>query len=117
MSHAPYFNLARCRGSPEPIVKHPGSLREKLIRAPEVPGVRRTGPDDQALRQLARQGAFAGGQLLCGLIDREAFSQASARPARRRSPPRWTLDELRAMSQENQITRHICIEGWSAIGR
>jgi DMSO/TMAO reductase YedYZ molybdopterin-dependent catalytic subunit len=29
----------------------------------------------------------------------------------------WTLDELRAMPQENQITRHICIEGWSAIGR
>ncbi len=29
----------------------------------------------------------------------------------------WTLDELRAMPQEDQITRHICIEGWSAIGR
>jgi DMSO/TMAO reductase YedYZ molybdopterin-dependent catalytic subunit len=29
----------------------------------------------------------------------------------------WTLDELRALPQENQITRHICIEGWSAIGR
>jgi len=29
----------------------------------------------------------------------------------------WTLDELRAMPQVNQITRHICIEGWSAIGR
>lgn len=29
----------------------------------------------------------------------------------------WTLDELRAMPQEKQITRHICIEGWSAIGQ
>jgi DMSO/TMAO reductase YedYZ molybdopterin-dependent catalytic subunit len=29
----------------------------------------------------------------------------------------WTLDELRALPQEDQITRHICIEGWSAIGR
>jgi DMSO/TMAO reductase YedYZ molybdopterin-dependent catalytic subunit len=29
----------------------------------------------------------------------------------------WTLDELRALPQESQITRHICIEGWSAIGR
>lgn len=29
----------------------------------------------------------------------------------------WTLDELHAMQQERQITRHICIEGWSAIGR
>jgi DMSO/TMAO reductase YedYZ molybdopterin-dependent catalytic subunit len=30
---------------------------------------------------------------------------------------RWTLAELRAMPQEEQITRHICVEGWSAIGR
>ncbi|KKB62352.1 molybdopterin-binding protein [Robbsia andropogonis] len=28
----------------------------------------------------------------------------------------WTLDELNALPQEGQITRHICIEGWSAIG-
>ena len=30
---------------------------------------------------------------------------------------RWTLAELRAMAQHDQITRHICVEGWSAIGR
>ncbi|MFZ2973760.1 molybdopterin-dependent oxidoreductase [Dechloromonas hortensis] len=29
----------------------------------------------------------------------------------------WTLAELRAMPQTNQITRHICVEGWSAIGK
>ncbi|MEG0557074.1 MAG: molybdopterin-dependent oxidoreductase, partial [Comamonas sp.] len=29
----------------------------------------------------------------------------------------WTLAELRAMAQEDQITRHICVEGWSAIGK
>jgi DMSO/TMAO reductase YedYZ molybdopterin-dependent catalytic subunit len=28
----------------------------------------------------------------------------------------WTLDELHALPQEKQITRHICVEGWSAIG-
>jgi DMSO/TMAO reductase YedYZ molybdopterin-dependent catalytic subunit len=28
----------------------------------------------------------------------------------------WTLEELYALPQETQITRHICIEGWSAIG-
>jgi hypothetical protein len=50
VSHALYFNLARCRGSPEPIVTRSGSLLEKLIHAPEALGVRRTGPDDQALR-------------------------------------------------------------------
>lgn len=28
----------------------------------------------------------------------------------------WTLDRLRALPQEAQITRHVCVEGWSAIG-
>src|SRR5438105_14338765 len=29
----------------------------------------------------------------------------------------WTLDQLYALPQESQITRHICVEGWSAIGK
>ncbi|MFI4889048.1 MAG: molybdopterin-dependent oxidoreductase [Steroidobacterales bacterium] len=29
----------------------------------------------------------------------------------------WTLDALDALPQAEQITRHICVEGWSAIGR
>jgi DMSO/TMAO reductase YedYZ molybdopterin-dependent catalytic subunit len=29
----------------------------------------------------------------------------------------WTLPELNALPQTEQITRHICVEGWSAIGR
>jgi DMSO/TMAO reductase YedYZ molybdopterin-dependent catalytic subunit len=29
----------------------------------------------------------------------------------------WTLAQLRALPQQSQITRHICIEGWSAIGQ
>ena len=29
----------------------------------------------------------------------------------------WRLEELRAMAQADQITRHICVEGWSAIGQ
>src|SRR5207248_4979421 len=28
----------------------------------------------------------------------------------------WTLEELYQLPQVKQITRHICIEGWSAIG-
>ena len=28
----------------------------------------------------------------------------------------WTLAELRALPQTDQVTRHICVEGWSAIG-
>ncbi len=29
----------------------------------------------------------------------------------------WTLDQLYALPQTSQITRHICVEGWSAIGK
>ena len=29
----------------------------------------------------------------------------------------WTLADLRAMPQVEQVTRHVCVEGWSAIGK
>lgn len=29
----------------------------------------------------------------------------------------WTLAQLRALPQQAQVTRHICVEGWSAIGK
>ena len=32
-------------------------------------------------------------------------------------PRTFTLAELRAMPQQTQITRHDCVEGWSAIGK
>ena len=28
----------------------------------------------------------------------------------------WALDELHALPEVSQITRHVCVEGWSAIG-
>ena len=29
----------------------------------------------------------------------------------------WSLDELYRLPQTDQVTRHICVEGWSAIGK
>ncbi|MGH8744645.1 MAG: molybdopterin-dependent oxidoreductase [Burkholderiales bacterium] len=29
----------------------------------------------------------------------------------------WTLEQLYALPQTSQITRHVCVEGWSAIGK
>jgi DMSO/TMAO reductase YedYZ molybdopterin-dependent catalytic subunit len=29
----------------------------------------------------------------------------------------WTLERLHALPQESQITRHVCVEGWSMIGK
>lgn len=40
--------------------------------------------------------------------------EVGGRVAERRS---WTLDALRALPQVDQVTRHICVEGWSAIGK
>jgi DMSO/TMAO reductase YedYZ molybdopterin-dependent catalytic subunit len=34
-----------------------------------------------------------------------------------RSRKPWTLAELYALPQVSQVTRHICVEGWSAIGK
>jgi DMSO/TMAO reductase YedYZ molybdopterin-dependent catalytic subunit len=48
-------------------------------------------------------------------IDGDDFAlEVSGRVADRQS---WTLAKLRALPQEAQITRLICIEGWSAIGQ
>ena len=32
-------------------------------------------------------------------------------------PKPWTVEALRALPQKSQITRHCCVEGWSAIGK
>ena len=29
----------------------------------------------------------------------------------------WTLEDLNALPQSSQVTRHVCVEGWSAIGK
>ncbi len=29
----------------------------------------------------------------------------------------WTLEQLAVLPQQQQVTRHICVEGWSAIGK
>ena len=29
----------------------------------------------------------------------------------------WTVDRLQGLPQETQITRHVCVEGWSMIGK
>jgi DMSO/TMAO reductase YedYZ molybdopterin-dependent catalytic subunit len=48
-------------------------------------------------------------------VDADSYRlEVSGLVADRRS---WKLEELRAMPQTDQVTRHICVEGWSAIGK
>lgn len=59
-------------------------------------------PPDPAYKALAEEG-FSGFRLTVdGLVER---------------PQSLTLPELRALPARSQITRHDCVEGWSAIGR
>jgi DMSO/TMAO reductase YedYZ molybdopterin-dependent catalytic subunit len=61
-----------------------------------------TGVDDPAYQQAA-QNAFANWSLaIDGLVER---------------PTRLSLEELRKLPSRTQITRHDCVEGWSAIGK
>ncbi len=61
-----------------------------------------TNPQTPEYLALSAQN-FAGYQLrLRGLVER---------------PMEFTLDALRAMPSRTQVTRHDCVEGWSAIGQ
>ena len=48
-------------------------------------------------------------------VDGAAWRLDLAGLVRERKP--WTLAALRALRQQDQVTRHICVEGWSAIGK
>jgi DMSO/TMAO reductase YedYZ molybdopterin-dependent catalytic subunit len=49
------------------------------------------------------------------IIDGSSYKLELAGMIRERKP--WTLAELYALPQVSQVTRHICVEGWSAIGK
>lgn len=61
-----------------------------------------TNPGDADYRQLASTSFRAWKLQIDGLVDR---------------PTSLTLDELRRLPARTQITRHDCVEGWSAIGK
>jgi DMSO/TMAO reductase YedYZ molybdopterin-dependent catalytic subunit len=49
------------------------------------------------------------------IVDAMSFSLEVSGLVREQDP--WTLEQLNALPQVSQITRHVCIEGWSAIGQ
>jgi DMSO/TMAO reductase YedYZ molybdopterin-dependent catalytic subunit len=48
-------------------------------------------------------------------VDANGYNLELAGMIREKKP--WTLPELYALPQTSQVTRHICVEGWSAIGK
>jgi DMSO/TMAO reductase YedYZ molybdopterin-dependent catalytic subunit len=81
------------------------AMAQEFTDADVTPGFRSNGttmPRDADYRALL-QGGFADWRLhVGGLVER---------------PGAFSLAELRAMPARTQITRHDCVEGWSAIGK
>ena len=59
-------------------------------------------PTDSAYGALSQNGFHSYKLIVDGAVDR---------------PQHFTLPQLRAMPLQTQITRHDCVEGWSAIGK
>ena len=49
------------------------------------------------------------------MVDPKSYRLALGGLIRDKKP--WTLAQLHALPQVSQITRHVCVEGWSAIGK
>ncbi len=49
------------------------------------------------------------------VVDGASYSLELSGMIREKKP--WTLPELYSLPQTSQVTRHICVEGWSAIGK
>ncbi len=81
------------------------SMAEEFAESDRSPEFRSNGtalPDNPQYKALAAT-AFAGYQLeVGGLVEKPAV---------------FSLEALRAMPSRTQITRHDCVEGWSAIGK
>ena len=81
------------------------AMAQEFSEADISPSFRSNGtaePDSEAYAALSAK-AFADYRLeVAGLVE---------------SPRSFSLAELRALDSRTQITRHDCVEGWSAIGR
>jgi DMSO/TMAO reductase YedYZ molybdopterin-dependent catalytic subunit len=69
--------------------------------------------ESQAVKEF-RYNAYYG-QSQIPKIDGETFKLNLSGLIDSRRP--WTLPELYALPQEAQVTRHVCVEGWSMIGK
>jgi DMSO/TMAO reductase YedYZ molybdopterin-dependent catalytic subunit len=72
-----------------------------------------TYPESEAVKDFRYNAYF--GQSQAPQIDGDSFRLNLSGLVDSRKP--WTLQELYALPQEAQVTRHVCVEGWSMIGK
>jgi DMSO/TMAO reductase YedYZ molybdopterin-dependent catalytic subunit len=70
-------------------------------------------PESSITRPFPFNGYYAESEV--PEIDGPSYKLELAGMIREKKP--WTLAELYALPQVSQVTRHICVEGWSAIGK
>ena len=83
-----------------------GWLFSSMKLAPEFP--------ESAITKPFPFNAFYGEDEIT-LVDGKSYKLEIEGLVRERRP--WTLPQLYALPQTSQVTRHICVEGWSAIGK
>jgi len=72
-----------------------------------------TFPDHLAVKEF-RYNAWYGPDKAPNLAPDQYRLQLAGRIADKRP---WTVDQLHALPQVSQVTRHVCVEGWSMIGK
>jgi DMSO/TMAO reductase YedYZ molybdopterin-dependent catalytic subunit len=70
-------------------------------------------PESRITRPFPFNGYYSESEVR--VIDGSSFKLELAGMIKEKKP--WTLAELYALPQVAQVTRHICVEGWSAIGK
>ena len=81
------------------------AMAQEFTAADLSPSFRSNGtaePNDEDYAELAQKGFTDYRLQIDGLVDK---------------PGEFSLAELRALPERTQITRHDCVEGWSAIGK
>src|SRR6266568_5754090 len=72
-----------------------------------------TYPISQAVKDFRYNAYFGQNQI--PKIDGASYKLNLSGLVDRRTP--WTLQDLYQLPQESQVTRHVCVEGWSMIGK
>src|SRR4029453_16353439 len=72
-----------------------------------------TYPESRAVKDFRYNAYFGQDQI--PKIDGDSYKLNLSGLVDSRKP--WTLQELYALPQESQVTRHVCVEGWSMIGK
>ena len=70
-------------------------------------------PESRIVRPFRYNGYYDESEV--PVIDGSTYKLELAGMIRDKKP--WTLPELYALPQVSQVTRHICVEGWSEIGK